>query len=149
VYHSSLFQFAEAFLGIEPLDLQNQILEMQGFGQNLGIWYRRAGAQGDAGKSCDEYDFGAWRNRVAMARELDPLHFRYDYVGEQPVEPLGLEQGRGCGATINGDHFIARSFQRPHEICTHDLFIFSEQNAEHHRSLKIHRQSGRRPEQPE
>jgi len=39
VYHSSLFQFAEAFLGKEPLDLQNQILEMEGFGQNLGICY--------------------------------------------------------------------------------------------------------------
>jgi hypothetical protein len=51
VYHSSLFQFGEAFLGIEPLDLQNQILEVDGIGQNLGIWYRRAGAQGDAGTS--------------------------------------------------------------------------------------------------
>jgi hypothetical protein len=58
-----------------------------------------------------------------MARELDPVHFRHDDIGEQQAEPLGLEQGRGCGATINGDYFIARSFQRPREICAHDLFI--------------------------
>ena len=112
---------------------------MEGFGQNLGIWYRRAGAQGNAGKSGNESDVGGRRNHVAILRELDPVHFRHDDIGEQQVEPFGLKQGRGCGATINSDHFIARSLQRPREIFAHDVFIFSEQNAEHHRSLKIPR----------
>ena len=33
------FSWSQLSFGKQPLDLQNQILEMEGFGQNLGIWY--------------------------------------------------------------------------------------------------------------
>lgn len=80
----------------QPLDLGDQIAEMEGFGQHLGVFGGMAlGVQRNGGKTRDEHDLQRRIEFGGAPGKFDPVHFRHDDIGQQDVENIAFELRMG------------------------------------------------------
>src|SRR5689334_3102170 len=78
------------------VDLEDEVAQVEGLGEHLGLRREAAGAQRDRGKAGDEHDAGFRRDRGDMLGKLDAVHLGHDDVGQQQVEALLADQRDRC-----------------------------------------------------
>src|SRR4051812_20197226 len=87
-----------SYMGLEPpvlvlghehaLHLGDQVPEVEGLGEHLGVGCLAAGPERDRGEAGDEHDADAGRDLRRLLGELDTVHLGHDDVGEEEVEGL-------------------------------------------------------------
>ncbi len=119
-------------LGLEdPVDLEDQVLEVEGLGEELCLGRGASGLQGHRREAGDEHDPDVWVDGAGFLSELDPVHFGHDNVGQKQVELLAFEQRHRFGAAADRGDFVADSLQRSLQIFAHRRIVFCQKDSRH------------------
>jgi hypothetical protein len=113
-------------------NLVDEIAQMEGLGQDLGILRRiRIRVQRDGCEAGDEHDLEVWIDFRGAARKFNAVHFRHDNVRQQQGKRLFAQALIGAGAIVEVADGIAGLFKRLHEEAAHVVVVFGQQNSVH------------------
>lgn len=115
----------------QPIDLGDEVLEMEWFGEELGFGSGSAALERNGRKSRYEHDPDRRINGARPLGQLDAIHLGHDYIRQKQVIFAGIEQGHGLGAASDRLYLITDALQCPLQIFAHRRIVFSQQNPDH------------------
>src|SRR5204863_241263 len=86
-----------------PLDLGDELAQVEGLGEDLGVGRLAPGLQRHRGEAGDEHDADSGLDLAGLLGELDPVHLGHDDVAQEQVEARRLEQRHGVGPAVDRD----------------------------------------------
>ena len=112
-------------------DFENQVLEMEGLGENLALRQFAVRLERNGGESGDEHHLGARADLGTALGQLDAIHFGHDDIRQQQVEMLVLQQRQRRRSPVHRRYFVSGILERPRQVGAHRLVILGQQNTDH------------------
>ena len=119
-------------LGLEhAVDLHDEVLQVEGLGQQLGLGRGAAALERDGGEAGDEHDADAGSIALAFWASSMPSISGMTMSVRSRSNALGLEQRHRLGAAVDGLDVIADPLQRALQIFAHRRIVFGQEDSRH------------------